>query len=221
MFANTLFRWCETILAIIVLPVQIVTTLVLGVAVSISFGLLLIPISAIWIVVLWAPLIGLSWIGSKVPLLRELVGIVGLPIALTANTYVCIMPSMGEFESRAAKLTFTRTWPYSWEFFQLQRGALDLASPQGTELSQVIERAIPKNDALSWRTLQRIIDREPLDTTYSGIFDANGCEVDTGPALSPSISASRDPSIPAPSAATSAASISSVLHWLSRRPCTT
>ena len=50
MAANRMLNIVLTILAWVVLPLQIVTTFVLGVLVSISFGLLLLPIRLVWMV---------------------------------------------------------------------------------------------------------------------------------------------------------------------------
>ena len=163
MFANTLFRIFETVLAWVVVPVQIVTTFVLGLLVSLTFGLLLLPISLVYIVLLWAPLIACSWVCSKFELLRNPVGVVLLPLALLANTYVCLMPSMGELESRAAKLLFTRSWPFSWEFFRFQTGRMDIEADEAEPLRRVLARAVPTRDFLSQRVVQRLALREPLD----------------------------------------------------------
>ena len=162
MLANRVFHIIETLLAWVVLPLQLVTTLVLGFLVSITFGLLLLPISLIWILLL-GPLLACSWICMKVEILRNPIGILGLPLALLANTYVCLMPSMGELESRAAKLLLTRAWPYCWEFFQFQTGRLDIQSDEGEPLRRVMARAVNWRDALSQRVLDRLARGEPLD----------------------------------------------------------
>jgi hypothetical protein len=161
-FANRVFHVTETVLAWVVVPVQIVTTLILGLFVSLTFGLLLLPITFVYLF-MWGPLLGLSWVAAKVPFARNVVGILGLPLALVANTYVCLMPSMGELENRAVKILFTRAWPYSWEFFQFQGGKLDIESPEGAPLLSVMNRAIGPRDVVSQSVLRRLANREPLD----------------------------------------------------------
>ncbi|MFA5238642.1 MAG: hypothetical protein WC476_02895 [Phycisphaerae bacterium] len=161
MTANRILDLIITILAWIVVPVQIVTTLVLGILVSCSFGLLLFPISFIWIVFIF-PLIGASWLCNKFEVLRNPVGLIGIPWAVIAHTYCCLMPSMGELESRAYKLMLAEAWPFCWEYWQLGNGRLDISSPKWQILYTVVER-ISRNDAVKQRTVDRLLRREPLD----------------------------------------------------------
>lgn len=161
MTANRILNILLTALAVVTLPVQIVTTLVLGILVSVTFGLLLLPISLIWIVLL-GPLLGLSWIGSKVPSLRNVIGFVFLPWAVLAYEFVCLMPSMGEIESRAAKMLHCETWPFTWAFWQLSRGRLDTESTEACELRAVIDR-VTRRDLIQQRTAERIMNGERLD----------------------------------------------------------
>ena len=72
------------------------------------------------------------------------------------------MPSMGEFESRAAKLMLTESWPFSWEFWQFQAGQLAVNSAEAEPLREVLMR-VSRNDPLKWRTLERLERREQLD----------------------------------------------------------
>jgi len=88
--ANRILNVVLTMLAWIVLPLSFVTTFVLGVLVSITFGLLLLPISLVWIILLLGPLLGLSWLCQKVPPFRNLVGVLFLPWAVLADTFVCL-----------------------------------------------------------------------------------------------------------------------------------
>lgn len=150
-----------TVLAVVVVPVQLVTTFVLGICVSVSFGLLLLPISAIWMLLLF-PLLGASWLCSRIEVFRNLIGVVGIPWAVVANTYASLMPSMGELESRAAKLMITESWPYCWEFLQFQSGRLDMASIEAKPLVEVLKR-VARRDPLKQRTLDRLLRREQLD----------------------------------------------------------
>jgi hypothetical protein len=151
-----------TVLAWIVLPVQLVTTLVLGIFVSISFGVLLVPISTIWMLLI-LPLLGASWLCSRIEVLRNPIGLVGIPWAVVANTYASLMPSMGELESRAAKLMLTESWPFCWEFWRFQTGRLDVASIESRPLSEIFER-VTRRDPLKGRTLNRLLRHEQLDS---------------------------------------------------------
>ncbi|HNO71730.1 MAG TPA: hypothetical protein PKO16_08170, partial [Bacteroidia bacterium] len=81
MIVNRILELILFMLSIVVIPVQFVTTLVLGLFIRLTFGLLLIPISIIWTGLFLGPLLGLSYIYEKVYVLRILVAIIGLPIA--------------------------------------------------------------------------------------------------------------------------------------------
>lgn len=119
MWANKIIDIFVTILAIFVVPVQLVTTLILGLLVSLTGGLLLYPISLIWVVLFLGPLLGLSWLWQNIPLLRIPLGIIGIPIAILGTVFTCLMPSMGEIDSRVTKLLLCQTWPFSldcWSF---------------------------------------------------------------------------------------------------------
>lgn len=148
MIANRLLMPILGLCGWVFLPIQIVATLALGIAVKLTFGLFLLPISFVWVALL-CPMLGLSWACHKAPALRNLVGIVFIPWAIVANTFAALMPSMGEFESRASKLMLCDAWPFTWEFWQFLRWRLDLAS------------ADPASVALN-RILARVSDRVPL-----------------------------------------------------------
>jgi len=166
MVANYILNVVLTILAWIVLPLSLVTTFVLGILVTITFGLLLLPISLVWMILFLGPLLGLSWLCQKVPALRNIVGVLFIPWVVIADTFVCLMPSMGELENRATKMMLCNTWPFTWEFWQFMSGRLDLTSSMSSEaiaLKEVIER-VTRRDALMQRVVMRIINGEELDS---------------------------------------------------------
>ena len=140
MITNKIINSILTITAWIVLPVQIVTTFVLGVFVKLTFGLLLLPFSLIWIVLFLGPLLGLSFIWEHTPLARPLVSIVGIPFAVLGNIYVCLIPSMGETDSRILKLLYCQTFPFTWFFHQFHNGNLDKESHRWFDLDMVFQR---------------------------------------------------------------------------------
>ena len=86
---------------------------ILGLLVSVTFGLLLIPLS----VVLWWPflgfLLGSSWLWGKVGLSRPVLLLPGVAVAEVASAVVGLMPSMGEWQSRGMKLALCESWPHS------------------------------------------------------------------------------------------------------------
>ena len=154
--------WILTLLTLPIIAAQIVTTFILGILVEISLGLLLLPISLVWII-LFAPLVGGSWLCGRARWLRNLIGLVGIPWAVIAHIYVCLMPSMGELESRAAKMLLTEAWPFSWEFWQFQTGQSDIGTSEDQPLHKILAR-ISCGDPLKQRTLYRLARREQLDS---------------------------------------------------------
>ena len=161
MLANRILVFLLSITGFVIIPVQLVTTFVLGLLVGMSFGLLLLPISFIWILLSF-PMIGASWVTAKLGWLRTPIGLLGIPWAFIANTFVALMPSMGELESRAAKLMIVQSWPYSWECWRFQTGALDLRSPENSTFREVIAR-VSRGVPLMERTVKRIELQERLD----------------------------------------------------------
>jgi hypothetical protein len=161
MLANRILNVLLVITAFVVVPVQFITTLVLGLLVSLSFGILLLPISLIWILLSF-PMIGASWLTAEIGWLRNPIGLLGIPWAIVANTFVALMPSMGELESRAAKLMLTESWPYSWECWRFQTGKANLYDPENHSLREVIE-TVSRGNPLMERTVDRIAAGEALD----------------------------------------------------------
>lgn len=165
MFANRILNVVLHILAFILVPVQLVTTFVIGLLVSITFGLLLIPISIVWTIFFFGPLLGLSWLCWKISVLRNLIGIIFLPWAVLAEIFVSLMPSMGEIENRTAKLMLCDTWPFTWEFWQFWSGRIDINSPKSKEerMLIVIIARLSNVSPLVQRVVKRMINGEQLD----------------------------------------------------------
>ena len=138
MWAYRTLNMLLTTAAWIVLPAQIVTTAVLGILVSATFGLLLFPMSLVWVVLFLGPLLGLSWVWEKAPLLRVPVAVLGIPLALVANTYAALMPCMGNFNSRVCKLFLSESWPYSLDFWRMITKKSIPDSPGADVLGQIL-----------------------------------------------------------------------------------
>lgn len=129
-----------TLVAIPLLPIQIVCQLVLGLLVTLTFGLLLLPLSLIYILLFFGPLLGLSWLWLRAPLLRAPVALVGVPLAVIGSAYVALIPSMGEPESRITKLLLTDLWPYSLLYWKWDTGRLRWDTAQNIEFGLVLAR---------------------------------------------------------------------------------
>jgi hypothetical protein len=128
MITNKIISVLLTAISFLVVPTQIITTLLLGLLVKLSFGLLLIPFSIIWNVLFLGPLLGLSYLFENVLILRPIVSIIGIPLAIIGDTYVALIPSMGETESRYSKMVLCQTFPFTFRYFQFSNNKLKLSS---------------------------------------------------------------------------------------------
>lgn len=138
MITNKIIHILIVITSFIVIPVQMVTTFILGIFVTLTFGILLIPFTIIWIIVFLAPLVGLSYIFEKIAILRPFISIVGIPLAVIANAYIALLPSMGEMDSRLAKMVYVQTFPYTWKFYQYENNKLNI--DQNDILAKILQR---------------------------------------------------------------------------------
>lgn len=150
MITNRILEVLIGIISFITIPIQIVSTFLLGLLVTATFSLVLIPISLIWIVLFLGPLLGLSYVYEKVRFLRIPVSIIGIPIALLGYEFSALMPSMGETDSRVSKLLLCHCFPYTWHFLHYSKADPLIKISNGYPyLLQVFER-IPYKDKVSW-----------------------------------------------------------------------
>ena len=126
MITNKIISIIISITAFIVIPVQMITTFVLGILVTLTFSLLLIPFTIIWVVLFFGPLLGLSYVYERVAITRPIIAIIGIPLAVLGDTYVALLPSMGEMDSRYEKMICCQTFPYTWRFIQFQNNKLNI-----------------------------------------------------------------------------------------------
>jgi hypothetical protein len=147
MITNKLIHIIIAITTLIVIPVQLITTFVLGLLVNLTFGLMLIPFSVIWIVLFLGPLLGLSYVYEKVAITRPFISVIGIPLAVIGHIYVALLPSMGQIDSRCAKMVICQTFPYTWRFLQFRNNKLNIG----------------KNDVLA-KILREVSSAMPLDT---------------------------------------------------------
>ena len=121
MLANRIAQVLGGILSWITLPISLVTNLGGGCLVAITFGLILIPLTLIWMVFLGL-LLGISWLWERAPWpLQVLLAIPGIPIAAIGYVYVLMIPSPGEPEATTAKLLMCQTFPYEMDLLRYQR----------------------------------------------------------------------------------------------------
>jgi hypothetical protein len=148
MWANRIVDASLMILSWVVVPLQVVTTFVLGILVTISFGLLLLPFTLIWVVLFLGPLLALSWLWRKMPLLRIPVRCCGIPFAVVGDTYCCLIPSMGEWESRYTKLALCETFPFTLDCWALICGKRSISFQDPDNLDKVILGFYRKNPTI-------------------------------------------------------------------------
>jgi hypothetical protein len=160
LLTNRILDIVFTVVGIPFIPLQFITTFILGILVSLTFGLLLIPVSLIWILFFLGPLMGLSWLWLRLPVLRLPIAIVGIPLATIGHVFVTLMPSMGEWESRLSKMLLCETWPFTWLTMRWQMGKLDGTHESfHEELRQTIGRQTRSNPVMAWY-VQALIQRE-------------------------------------------------------------
>jgi hypothetical protein len=142
MLANRIINLVSSLLTPVILPVQLVTTSLGGCLVALTFGLLLLPLSLIWIVVFLGPLLGMSWLWERVWPLRIPLAVIGVPLAVLGATYTSLVPSMGEFDSRATKHLICWTWPFSLDYlhFDSNPDCLDLGEERWERLAKVLRQ---------------------------------------------------------------------------------
>ncbi len=165
MFANRILSIILNVLSFVIIPVQLVTTLILGLGCTVTFGLLLLPLSLVWIACFWAPMLGISWVARKAPYMRSALGIVFMPLAVLADIYVALMPSMGEIESRALKLMFVEAWPFCWEFHEFSSCKFDaeyIDAMYAEGFKDIVERMAAR-DPIMHQVVSKIISCEILD----------------------------------------------------------
>ena len=114
MLTNNIIRIVTGLLGFILIPIVPVTTFVLGLLVSITFGLFLLLISLVWSICFYFPLLGLSFVYENFKLIRPIAAIIGIPIAIVGEAFVSLMPSMGENDSKMAKWLVTTSFPFTY-----------------------------------------------------------------------------------------------------------
>ena len=148
MWAYQTLKLLLMLVAWVVVPVQLVTTFVLGILVSLTFGLLLLPISLIWMVLFLGPLLGLSWVWGIAPFLRGPIAIVGIPWAFAGHIYAALMPSMGEQDSRVSKLLLAESWPYTLDCWRMiGTGAM----PKSPGADVTVHGPARSSEGMGWR----------------------------------------------------------------------
>lgn len=149
MLTNKIISYATAFFALIFIPIIPISTIVLGLCVSITFGLLLIPISIIWSC-LYFPLLGLSFVWEKYKILRPIASIIGVPIAIVAYIFCGLMPSMGETDSKMAKMFNTQVFPYNWTLFQHLKGtAYPIISGNYRKLLEIMYREKTNNKQMT------------------------------------------------------------------------
>lgn len=160
MLTNKIIYFATTFFSIIMIPIVPISTAVLGILASISFGLLLLVISLVWSC-FYFPLLGLSSVWEKYKILRPLASIIGIPIAILGYIFVVLMPSMGENESKMIKWLSTTTFPFTYSLLRLynpQKGGYLIKSVHYKKLLEILYREKVNNPKIA-----AFIDKELLN----------------------------------------------------------
>jgi hypothetical protein len=100
------------LLSTLLLPVEMVTTAIGGCLLALTFGLLAILLTMIWLP-LYALLLGTSWLWLKAWYLRPLLILPGVLVSFVADVFVMLAPEP-EKGVKWAKLALAHEWPLSW-----------------------------------------------------------------------------------------------------------
>ena len=118
MITNNIIRTIKGLLGFVLIPFAAISTFVLGILVSLTFGLLLLPLSLVWSICCYLPLLGLSYVYENVKFLQPIAAIIGIPIAIVGEIFVSLIPSMGENDSKMAKLLSIGSFPFTYSISQ-------------------------------------------------------------------------------------------------------
>lgn len=97
------------------------TTLLTGLIFAIPIiGMLALTLaSVIWLIFFYGPMIILSLIWSKIPILGFLLIPIGVPLSVIANLYCGFIADMGEREQKLMKLSICDNWIFSIQMYKL------------------------------------------------------------------------------------------------------
>lgn len=160
MIANRVLNVIFSLLCPFLLPCRIVSTFSLGLLAGCTLGLLLIPLTLVWWF-LFFPTLWLSWLSSRIPRAREVIGFLFIPWVLIGLCYSVLMPCMGEYERHSLFLMLFNSWPFTWEFHQFASGR-GSAEADRDVLTVIISRMTRHNPLWS-RVIEKIVNGLELD----------------------------------------------------------
>ena len=121
-----------SVVLMVLVPLEMVTTAIGGCLIALTFGILLFVLSVIW----WPFLIlllGTSWLWLHAWYVRPILLIPGVLIATLAELYVMLAPDP-EKDAKHAKLSITGVWPLSWYLIrppaEYYRGSVGIESEE-------------------------------------------------------------------------------------------
>jgi len=157
MIANRIAFVLGGLLSWITLPIALITNLGGGCIVAITFGLILLPLSLIWMVFMGL-LLGISWLWERVPWpLQVILAIPGIPIAAVGYAYTLMIPEPGEPESRKSKILLCQTFPFEMDLLRYRRLEQD-----GREKGE---------RTLAWEALYKQVPLDSRDPSYGQAMD--------------------------------------------------
>lgn len=112
-FASGLGTFFNFIFLIPTFIVMVPSTMLGGYLVTVTFGLLLLPLRLLWLPFLGF-LLGSGWLWVKVPLSRPFLIFPGVLLSAVANIYIAMVPDMGQSYQKQLKMIICNLWPYSY-----------------------------------------------------------------------------------------------------------
>ncbi|MBI4332361.1 MAG: hypothetical protein HY673_13895 [Chloroflexi bacterium] len=97
---------------IVLVPLEIATTGIGGCLVAITFGVLILVLTLIWLPFI-VFLLGTSWLWLHAWYLRPILLLPGAVVALLATIYIMLAPDP-EKDAKHAKLCMAERWPLTW-----------------------------------------------------------------------------------------------------------
>ena len=121
MIANGILTFFISIERALLLIPTLFATGCLGCLIVLPFVL---PLYLLTVTLMWLPLsrvlVGTSVLWEKIPLLRPLLALIGIPIAIVADMIIGLLPNPDK-EDKLVKLAICDSWPFSQRVIRAQQ----------------------------------------------------------------------------------------------------
>lgn len=121
---NPILQAVFNLLSFPIVLLQLVTTFILGILATVTFGLALLPLNLVWLLFLGG-LLGSSWLWIRAPLSRPILLIPGILWSNVSRWFASLVPEMGDWEARAMKQALCESWPHSYHIIRMSNDLAD------------------------------------------------------------------------------------------------